>query len=69
MTLCIPIIVRVDLFHYLVFIYHLASMMPLPLSVIDVVLLVEIFRLYFYIIFSNLCADIFIKISVSAIIT
>jgi hypothetical protein len=44
-------------------------MMPLPLSVIDVVLLVEIIRLYFYIIFSNLCADIVIKSSVSAVIT
>jgi len=44
-------------------------MVPFPLNVIVVVLLVEIFRLYFHIIFSNFCADIFIKVSVSAIIT
>jgi len=44
-------------------------MVTFLLNVIVVVLLFEIFRLYFYIIFSNLCADIFIKVSVSAVIT
>jgi hypothetical protein len=44
-------------------------MVPFPLNAIVVVVLVEIFRPYFYIIFFNLCADIVIKVSVSAIIT
>lgn len=42
--------------------------MPVPPNVIVLVLLVEIFSMYFYIIFSNVCEDIFIKVSVSAII-
>jgi hypothetical protein len=44
-------------------------MVPFPLNAIAVVLLVEIFGLFFHIIFYNLCAGIFIKVSVSAIIT
>ena len=44
-------------------------MVPFPLNAIAVVLLVEIFGLFFHIIFYNLCAGIFIKVSVSVIIT
>jgi len=44
-------------------------MVPFFLNVIVIVWLIEIFILYFHTIFSNLCADILIKVSLSVIIT